>query len=111
MVTSLLWRCTTAVQCTRRMAAKTRDTRERRWNLRVEDSEDEIVRAASDLAEKSYSSFVRGAAVSEARRILADRTQFRLEPSQWKEFNALLDRPPRVPAGLRDLFSKPSVFE
>jgi uncharacterized protein (DUF1778 family) len=94
-----------------RMATKTGETRERRWNLRVEDSEDEIVRAASDLAETSYSSFVRGAAVSEARRVLADRTQFRLDPAEWEAFNALLDRPPRVPAGLQELFSKPSVFE
>jgi len=93
------------------MAPKSGETRERRWNLRVEDSEDEIVRAASDLAETSYSSFVRGAAVSEARRLLADRTQFKLEPAEWEEFNALLDRPPQIPSGLRDLFSKPSVFE
>jgi uncharacterized protein (DUF1778 family) len=93
------------------MATKAGETRERRWNLRVEDSEDEIVRAASDLTETSYSSFVRGAAVSEARRVLADRTQFRLDPAAWEEFDALLSRPPRVPAGLRALFSKPSVFE
>lgn len=70
-----------------------------------------MVRAASDIAETSYSNFVRGAAVSEARRILADRSQFKLDPDKWQEFNALLDRPPRIPAGLRDLFSKPSVFE
>lgn len=93
------------------MAAKTGETRDRRWNLRVEDSEDSLVRAASDLAETSYSSFVRLAAVSEARRILADRTQFALEDSAWEEFALLLDRPPRVSDGLRTLYSKPSVFE
>jgi uncharacterized protein (DUF1778 family) len=86
-------------------------TRERRWNLRVEDSEDEIVRAASDATETTYTNFVRGVAVSEARRILADRTQFRLDPVEWQEFNDLLDRPPRVPEGLRRLYSKPNVFE
>jgi uncharacterized protein (DUF1778 family) len=93
------------------MATRTGETRERRWNLRVEDSEDEVVRAASDAAETSYSSFVRGAAVSEARRVLADRTQFRLDPAKWQEFNELLERSPRIPAGLRKLYSKPSVFE
>ena len=75
---------------------KTGETRDRRWNLRVEDSEDALVRAASDL---------------EARRILADRTQFPLDKSEWEQFTELLDRPPKVPSGLRDLFSKPSVFE
>jgi uncharacterized protein (DUF1778 family) len=92
-------------------AIKTGETRERRWNLRVESSEDEIVRAASDAAETSYSSFVRGAAVAEARRILADRTQFALDAAEWQQFNELMDRPPQIPAGLRDLYSKPSVFE
>ena len=93
------------------MATKAGETRERRWNLRVESSEDEIVRAASEVAETSYSSFVRGAAVSEARRVLADRTEFKLDPDAWQEFNDLLDRPPSVPEGLRKLYSKPSVFE
>jgi uncharacterized protein (DUF1778 family) len=92
-------------------ATKTGETRDRRWNLRVEDSEDALVRAASDLSETKFSSFVRAAAVSEARRILADRTRFPLDSSEWEQFTQLLGRPPRVPDGLRDLFSKPSVFE
>lgn len=91
--------------------SKTGETRERRWNLRVESSEDEIVRAASDAAETSYSTFVRDAAVAEARRVLADRAAFPLDSGQWDRFNELLDRPPQVPDGLRRLFSKPSVFE
>lgn len=89
----------------------TRQTRERRWNLRVERDEDEIVRAASDAAGTSYSNFVREAAVTEAERVLADRTRFVLDEEQWRQMNELLDRPPTVPPGLRDLFSRPSVFE
>jgi uncharacterized protein (DUF1778 family) len=86
-------------------------TRERRWNLRVERDEDEIVRAASNASGTSYSNFVREAAVTEAQRVLADRTHFVLDEDQWRQLNELLDRPPRVPPGLRDLFSRPSVFE
>lgn len=92
-------------------APSSRQNRERRWNLRVERNEDEIVRAASDAAGTSYSNFIRDAAVVEAQRILADRTRFILDEEQWHLFNELLDRPPRVPSGLRDLFSRPSVFE
>lgn len=92
-------------------AIKTGETRDLRWNVRVEESEDALVRAASDLADTKYSSFVRVAAVAEARRILADRTQFPLGESNWERFTRLLDRPPHVPSGLRKLFSKPSVFE
>jgi uncharacterized protein (DUF1778 family) len=93
------------------MASNARDTRDLRWNLRVEDSEDALVRAASDATETSYSNFVRSAAVSEARRVLADRAQFPLPPAQWEEFNELLERPPQIPSGLRRLYSKPSVFD
>lgn len=93
------------------MAAKAGETRDRRWNLRVETSEDAVVRAASDLTETSYSNFVRLAAVSEARRILADRTDFPLAKEDWDRFTQLLDRPARVPAGLRELYAKPNVFE
>lgn len=95
-----------------RMAAtRAGETRDRRWNLRVETSEDAVVKAASDFAETSYSNFVRLAAVSEARRVLADRTNFALEKDQWDRLTQLLDRPPQVPEGLRRLYSKPSVFE
>jgi len=93
------------------MSAKAGETRDRRWALRVAKSEDALVRAASDLTESSFTSFVRLAAVSEARRILADRTRFELEQSDWEKFMELLDRPAQVPPGLRKLFSQPSVFE
>ena len=93
------------------MAAKIKENRDRRWDLRVAESEDELVRAASDAAETSFTGFVRLAAVSEARRVLADRTAFELGPADWTRFMDLLDRPAQVPDGLRDLFSKQSVFE
>lgn len=88
-----------------------RENRDLRWNLRVEDSEDALVRAASAASETSCSGFIRDAAVSEARRVLADRTDFPLGPAEWKRFSEMLERPPRVPQGLRRLYSKPSVFE
>lgn len=93
------------------MATKSKDNRELRWDLRVAESEDALVRAASGFAETSFTSFVRGAAVNEAKRVLADRTTFELGDSDWRRLNELLDRPPRVPNGLRDLFAKPSTFE
>ena len=89
----------------------TPETRDLRWNLRVEDSEDALVRAASEASETSYSNFIRSAAVSEAQRVLADRGRFPLPPAQWEEFTELLDRPPQVPKGLRRLYSQPNVFE
>lgn len=93
------------------MATKNRDSRDLRWNFRVAEAEDELVRAASDSADVSFTSFVRAAAVHEAERVLADRRVFELPEPDWKAFSDLMDRPVRVPAGLRELYSKPSVFE
>ena len=88
-----------------------RTTRDQRWNLRVAPSEDELVRAASESTETGLTTFVRDAAVSEAKRVLADRTSFELDEAAWQQFSDLLERPAEVPSGLRELFAKPSVFE
>jgi len=90
------------------MRAHTRDSR---WNLRVAPDDDIVVRRAADESDRELSEFVRSAAVLEAERILADRTVFTLDEAQWDRLVEVLDRPPRVPAGLEELFSQPSVFE
>lgn len=87
------------------------ETRSQRWNLRVASDEDELVRQAAEQAEEGLTSFVRGAAVEEAKRVLADRRSFVLDHASAIRFNELLDRPARVPEGLTDLFSEPSVFD
>jgi uncharacterized protein (DUF1778 family) len=88
------------------MAAKTKD-----WKFRVGEDEDRLVKAAVDSSDTQFSSFVRAAAVAEAHRVLADRMTFELDRDAWEKFSELLERPAKVPEGLADLFSKPSVFE
>jgi len=39
------------------------------------------------------------------------RIQFPVTPASWQELVQLLERPPKVPSGLRRLFSQPSRFE
>jgi uncharacterized protein (DUF1778 family) len=90
------------------MSAHPRDSR---WNLRVKTSDDIVVRRAADESDRELSEFVRTAAVLEAERVLADRTVFELDRARWNRFAEILDRPPRVPPGLGELFSRPSVFE
>jgi uncharacterized protein (DUF1778 family) len=41
----------------------------------------------------------------------ADRTQFFLAKADWERFSQRLQRPAKVPAGLRKLFTKPTVFD
>lgn len=85
--------------------------RDSRWNLRVAPGDDIVVRKAADESNRELSEFVRTAAVAEAERVLADRTVFELEGERWDRLVEILNRPPRVPAGLEELFSRPSVFE
>jgi len=81
-----------------------------RWEFRVNPETDRLVRLAAETAEQTLTDFVVDAAVVEADRLLADRTQFVLAAEQWERFVEVLDRSPRDSPGLARLFSKPSVF-
>ena len=81
-----------------------------RWDFRVASETDQLVRQAAETSERTLTDFVVDAAVVEAERVLADRTQFVLDTEQWNLFVELLDRPPHESPGLEKLFSKPSVF-
>jgi len=96
--------------CTVEAMSRAADSRSQRWNLRVAAAEDELVREAAEISDSGLTGFVRSAAVSEAERVLADRQAFVVSDQDWRRFNEMLDRPARAPAGLRELFSKPSVF-
>ncbi len=82
-----------------------------RWSFRVAEADDAVVRAASESVDATVTSFVREAAVSQANRVLADRTRFELGSTEWEQLNELLDRPARVRSELRELFSRPSAFD
>ena len=45
-----------------------------------------------------------------ARRILADRTEFELDPAALRSWEAINRRPARALAGLAALMARPSVF-
>ena len=81
-----------------------------RWDFRVASETDQLVRQAAETADQTLTDFVVDAAVVEAERVLADRTQFVLDAERWDRFVELLDRAPQENPGLETLFSKPSVF-
>ena len=81
-----------------------------RWDFRVAPGTDNLVRHAAQVAERTLTDFVVDAAVLEAERVLADRTQFTLRADQWALFIDVLDRPPQENPGLAKLFSQPSAF-
>lgn len=81
-----------------------------RWDFRVAAETDRLVRQAAATTERTLTDFVVDAAVVEAERLLADRTQFVLEADRWSRFVELLDRSPQDNPGLEKLFANPSVF-
>ena len=81
-----------------------------RWDFRVAPETDQLVRQAAETADQTLTDFVIDAAVVEAERVLADRTEFVLDADRWDRFVELLDRPPQDNPGLEKLFTKPSVF-
>ena len=81
-----------------------------RWDFRVASETDQLVRQAAETADQTLTDFVVDAAVVEAERVLADRTQFVVDAERWDRFVELLDRAPQENPGLEKLFSKPSVF-
>lgn len=81
-----------------------------RWDFRVASETNQLVRQAAETAERTLTDFVVDAAVVEAERVLADRTQFVLDTERWDRFVEVLDRSPQDHPGLEKLFSKPSVF-
>lgn len=81
-----------------------------RWNFRVGPAADALVRRAASLSDRDLTDFVVEAAVTEAERVLADRTRFALDAEQWERFTSLLDRPVRDNPGLARLFARPDVL-
>jgi uncharacterized protein (DUF1778 family) len=81
-----------------------------RWDFRVDPETDRLVRQAAETSDRTLTDFVVDAAVVEAERLLADRTQFVLAAEEWERFVDLLDRSPQENPGLEKLFSTPSVF-
>lgn len=82
-----------------------------RWNLRVAPDANALVRQAASACHQNLTDFVIEAAVSEAERVLADRTRFVLDEDRWNEFVELLERPVQDNPGLAKLFARPSAFE
>ena len=90
---------------------KTTESKTQRWNMRVAEDIDAIVRLAADQTDQPLTDFVVQAARAVAEDTLADRRVFRLDQSAWDEFVAILDRPARPVAELAHLLSSASVFD
>jgi uncharacterized protein (DUF1778 family) len=84
--------------------------RSRRLELRTTPDERDLIDRAAAATSTGLTDFVVGSAVEAARRVLADRNRFELDPAAaqaWEELNA---RPARELPGLRRLMERPPPF-
>lgn len=82
-----------------------------RWNMRVAEDVDAIVRLAAEQNDQPLTDFVVQAARVVAEDTLADRRVFRLDEAAWTEFVEVLDQPARPVPELARLLSSASVFD
>ena len=82
-----------------------------RVNLRIDPELKLLLVKAAEAQDLELTDFMLNASRVAAEVALANRTRFGLSPSQWRDFNASLDAPPRDIAALRRLFAERPVFE
>ncbi len=87
------------------------ESKTHRWNMRVAEDVDAIVRMAAEQTNQPLTDFVVRAARVLAEDTLADRRVFRLDDAAWDEFVEILDRPARAVPELARLLSSASVFD
>lgn len=90
---------------------KTAENKTQRWNMRVADDVDALVRMAAEQTDQPLTDFVVQAARLAAEDTLADRRVFYLKEGAWERFVDMLDRPARTIPELARLLSSPSVFD
>ncbi|MDR0990406.1 MAG: DUF1778 domain-containing protein [Propionibacteriaceae bacterium] len=85
--------------------------KDHRIALRLTGRQKALVEQAADSRGETLTEFSVTALVNRAEQVLADQPRLVLDEAQWQAFNNALDRPATVLPGLRDLMSRPSVFE
>jgi len=85
-------------------------TRTARLDLRATEADRDLIVHAAEACQMKISEFAVSHLVSEARRVLADRTQFSLGPAAWDAWEQINERPARDLPGLRKLMERPSPF-
>jgi uncharacterized protein (DUF1778 family) len=86
--------------------AATRPRKQQRIDLRVEESDRELFAMAAEELRESMTQFLVESGRERAERLLADRTQFRVDSETWQALEAALDRPAEVKPELAELFSR-----
>ena len=92
------------------MSATETRRRSRRLELRTTPDERDLIDRAAAITGTDLTEFVVANAVDAARRVLADRDQFKLDAGALAEWETVNARRARELPGLRRLMRRPSPF-
>jgi uncharacterized protein (DUF1778 family) len=95
------------------MAHATRNTlaKSPRFHVRATDRQAKLIRAGAQRKGLKLTDYIIDSLCVQAEMDLADQTHFVLQKKKWDAFLRELDLPPRVPDGLKRLFSRAPVAE
>jgi uncharacterized protein (DUF1778 family) len=95
------------------MAYRTTDdlAKSARFHVRATDRQAQLIRAGAQRKGLKLTDYIIDSLCSQAEMQLADQNHFVLPKEQWNAFLKELDRRPKVPAGLKRLFSRAPVAE
>jgi uncharacterized protein (DUF1778 family) len=82
-----------------------------RFHVRATSRQAALIRAGATRRGVKLTDYIIKSLCVQAEIDIADETDFVVPRERWNAFSKALDAPPRIPAGLKRLFSHPSVAE
>jgi uncharacterized protein (DUF1778 family) len=82
-----------------------------RFHIRATARQANLIKAGAAKRNINLTEYIVDSTCTQAEMDLADQNHFALPPKAWNAFVKALDSPPKVPEGLKRLFSRESVAE
>src|SRR5664279_2073898 len=94
------------------MVTKTAAVRDQRINVRASAHQEQLLRQAAAVSDRTLTAFILDSAIEQAERVLADQRWFVVSEEQWDEFQTLLNAPVErwVTTRLVESLKEPSPF-
>jgi uncharacterized protein (DUF1778 family) len=86
-------------------------TKSERFHVRATAQQASLIKAGAARRKANLTDYILESTCTQAEIDLADQNHFVLGDDQWNAFLNALDEPPKVPAGIRRLFSGDDVAE
>jgi uncharacterized protein (DUF1778 family) len=87
------------------------NSKSERFHIRATARQAGLIKAGAARRKINLTEYIVDSTCTQAEMDLADQNHFALPPKAWNAFIKALDAPPKVPAGLKRLFSRRSLAE